>query len=68
MTNQRFNELLNGPLYHPMVPLQITRLVLALRSVVAACGESGDLALEEHCGEREANDTRKADCDEHNQS
>jgi hypothetical protein len=53
MTNERFNELLQGPLHHPMVPLAITRLALALRAVVDATGEAGAKALEAHCAQRE---------------
>lgn len=60
MTNERFNELLEGPLNHPLVPLLITRLVLALRSVVEATGQGGDNALEEHCRQRQAQDEQNA--------
>lgn len=60
MTNERFNELLNGPLSHPMPMFSITRLALALRAVVDATGEAGERALEEHCREREVADRIKA--------
>jgi len=53
MTDERFNELLQGPLHHPMVPFAITRLALALRAVVEATGEAGTKALEDHCALRE---------------
>ena len=33
MTNERFNELLNGTLSHPLPAFAITRLVLALKNV-----------------------------------
>jgi len=33
MTDERFNTLITGPLDHPMIPLKITRLILALREV-----------------------------------
>jgi len=56
MTNQRFNELLNGPLSHPMPMFTITRLALALRAVVDATGEAGERALENHCDARERGD------------
>jgi len=56
MKSERFNELLNGPLYHPMVGFTITRLALALRAVVEATGEAGEKALEEHCAARERRD------------
>lgn len=56
MTDERFNQLLNGPLSHPLVPFTITRLAMALRAVVEATGEAGDRALEQYCAEREAQD------------
>lgn len=56
MTNERFNELLNGPLGHPMPMFRITRLALALRAVLDATGEAGEQALEAHCRERNAKD------------
>jgi hypothetical protein len=60
MTDARFNLLLQGPLYHPVVPLQITRLALALREVVERTGATGDEALEAVCREREASDRQEA--------
>lgn len=56
MNQKRFNELLSGPLYHPMVGFTLTRLALALRAVVEATGEAGERALEEHCAARERQD------------
>ncbi len=56
MTDERFNELLAGPLYHPMVPFTITRLALALRHVIEATGEQGEAALEAHCAALEKQD------------
>jgi hypothetical protein len=56
MTTERFNELLNGPLAHPMMLMRFNRLALALRHVVEATGEAGERALEEHCHERDAKD------------
>lgn len=56
MTDRRFEELVNGPLGHPMIPFRLTRLVLALRAVVDATGDAGDRALEEHCASRERQD------------
>jgi len=56
MTNERFNELLRGPLHHPMPQFVMTRLVLALRDVVEATGEAGEKALEAHCAAREKQD------------
>lgn len=56
MTDERFNELLNGPLSHPMPMLQFSRVVLALRAVVEATGQAGEKALENHCAARQAID------------
>jgi hypothetical protein len=68
MTDDRFNELINGPLSHPIHPLFMLRLAQALRAVVAATGAAGDAALEAHCKERELMDRVKggeyADCDD----
>jgi hypothetical protein len=60
MTDERFNELVNGPLSHPIVMFKVTRMALALRYVVEATGEAGDRALEEHCQERNERDRREA--------
>lgn len=56
MTDERFNELLNGPLSHPMPTFTVTRLALALRDVVEATGEAGERALERHCAARQERD------------
>lgn len=56
MTNERFNELLNGPLSHPLPMFTITRLALALRCVPEATGKEGEAALEAHCRDRETRD------------
>lgn len=56
MSTERFNELLNGPLSHPLVPFAITRLALALRAVIDATGPAGVKALEDHCLGRELQD------------
>lgn len=61
MTAERFNELVNGPLSHPMPMFTITRLLLALRAVVDSTGEAGERALEEHCAARQAKDDRDAE-------
>jgi hypothetical protein len=61
MTTERFNELVNGPLSHPMPLFGITRLVLALRAVVDATGKAGDDALEEHCRMRQEADSLYSD-------
>jgi len=49
MQNDRFNELLEGPLGHPIIMMRLNRLALALHYVVQQCGEAGDKALEEVC-------------------
>lgn len=41
MTNERYQELLRGPLHHPLMPFTITRLTLALWHVVDFCGQDG---------------------------
>ena len=61
MTDERFNELLNGPLAHPIIPFRITRLMLALRAVVEATGEDGEKALEDWCAARERQDRADAE-------
>ena len=49
VTDQRFNQLVNGPLFHPIVLMMLNRLMIALRVVVEATGAAGDRALEAHC-------------------
>ena len=61
ITSERFNALLNGPLYHPMPMFIITRLAMALRKVVDATGEAGVNALEAYCRERERQDEEHAE-------
>lgn len=56
MTTDRFNQLLNGPLNHPLIPFQITRLQLALLYVLEATGPAGDRALEDYCARRQQQD------------
>lgn len=56
MTDERFNQLLNGPLSHPFPAFTITRLIIALRVVVDATGKKGEEALEEHCRARQEKD------------
>jgi len=60
MTDERFNELLNGPISHPIMPLFMLRLAQALRSVVEKCGDAGDAALEAHCKEQDEMDRIKS--------
>ena len=60
MTEQRFNQLMNGPLSHPMPHFAIMRLALALRVVVEATGEAGAEALEEYCRQRQQEDELEA--------
>lgn len=56
MTDERFDELVNGPLSHPLPMFSITRLAMALRAVVEAAGEVGEKALESHCEQRAQQD------------
>ena len=60
MNDEKFNELLNGPLWHPMPAFIITRLALALRCVVKATGEAGEKALLDFCNERQERDDNAA--------
>lgn len=46
MTDARFHALLDGPLAHPLPLFRISRLALALRSVVEDTGDAGAAALE----------------------
>jgi len=64
MTNERFNELLEGPLHHHLIPFTLTRLALALRAVVEATGAAGDKALEDFCVDRDARDQSAADAEQ----
>jgi hypothetical protein len=60
MNIERFNQLLNGPLNHPLIPFVITRLSQALLFVVEQTGEGGEKALEQFCaGAREENDDQE---------
>ena len=56
MKNQRFEQLLNGALSHPLLPFRLTRLALALKFVVDECGAKGEQALESWCAARDAQD------------
>lgn len=56
LSDERFNELLNGPLSAEDVPSTISQKVAALKYVVDTCGKKGDLALESWCEQREAQD------------
>jgi len=64
MTNERFNELLNGPLAHPLPMFTITRLALALRAVVEGTVDGAKI-LEAHCADRERQDRENSYCHEH---
>lgn len=63
MTDERFNELLQGPLDHHFLAFRLGRLALALRAVVEECGPAGDQALERICREREEQDRRNGQDD-----
>lgn len=49
MTDERFNELLEGPLYHPLPMFIMTRRSLALMAVTHFCEREGADALEAFC-------------------
>lgn len=61
MDVERFNQLLAGPLSHPLVMFRLTRLALALQAVVEQTGSVGEKALEDHCRQREEMDNFKSD-------
>lgn len=56
MDTERFNQLINGPLCHPLLLMTNLRLTLALAVVVEECGAAGAAALERHCAERQRRD------------
>ena len=56
MSNDRINELLNGPLRGSDLLATLEKTSKALRYVVDTCGKRGDLALESYCEERDARD------------
>jgi len=58
MSTEEFNQLLNGPLSHPLPMMTLSRLALALHCVVDATGEAGANALRAHCRAREEKDQR----------
>lgn len=64
MTSERFNQLLNGPLSHPLPMMAITRLALALKIVLDAGGPEAEKALEEHCRERTRRDAPDPEADQ----
>lgn len=56
MTPDEFNQLVNGPLSHPLPMFSITRLALALWAVVEATGPAGAEALRSYCKDRDERD------------
>jgi hypothetical protein len=56
MTIDRYNELLNGALAHPLWPMRLSRLQIALWFVLERTGEAGTQALEDHCRVRDEQD------------
>ncbi len=64
MTNERFNEILNGPLSHPLLHMAMNRLALALRVVVEETGAAGDAALEKIASEYTDKDGEDQDGEE----
>jgi hypothetical protein len=61
MTTERFNQLINGPLGHPMPQFMLTRLARALLHVVEATGKAGDDALEQFCLDQQMSDDHVPD-------
>lgn len=59
MTDERFAELLHGPLHHPLVPFVITRLTRALQFVVTQTGPAGEQALEQFCAYQDDQDRQR---------
>jgi hypothetical protein len=59
MDMNRFNELVNGPLGHPIPLFAITRLVGALWHLLNQTGERGEKALEAYCRLQEESDRIK---------
>ena len=49
LSDDKWNELLNGPLYHPALPFTIMRRLRALRFVVDCTGDVGQKTLLDHC-------------------
>jgi hypothetical protein len=60
MTLDRFNQLLQGPLDHPLLPFKCTRILRALWHVVERTGEPGRQALEEFCEQQDELDRIKS--------
>lgn len=48
MTEERFFQLINGPLQHPMIEFHLTRVIMALQTVVESCPQA-EQAFERHC-------------------
>lgn len=61
ITDDEFNEMLRGALHHQLPQFTMSRLILALRMVVAETGRAGAEALRAHCRERERRDAENAD-------
>ena len=51
----RFNQLLNGPMAHPLLPFRLTRMQNALFTVAVSCPEAWE-NLERYCRQREQQD------------
>jgi hypothetical protein len=61
ISNERFNELLNGPLTGPTIQFTTLRLAQALRHVVEGTGAQGVKILEDYCEARQKQDEEKAE-------
>jgi hypothetical protein len=60
ISNNRFNELLNGPLAGPAIEFSLLRVVQALRYVVEGLGAPAVKILEDYCEAREEQDKGNA--------
>lgn len=56
MDDAKFQNLVNGPLSHPMPHFTMLRLILALKYVVDETGPAGERALDKYCTERDLRD------------
>jgi len=60
VTDERFNELLRGPLHHPSIAFTVSRLALALKTCVDVSPEA-ERALEAYCAGSDSEDVAHAD-------
>ncbi|MDE3067778.1 MAG: hypothetical protein KGJ60_09530 [Verrucomicrobiota bacterium] len=56
MSDEKFNELLDGPLSHPLPIFRLMRLSMTLKIVVDAGGLAAEKALLKHCADLDKSD------------